>query len=374
MPPVRVLHVLGSMSVHHSGPANAALNLAQACAARGVQAHFLTSDFRGQPVRADEFPLQCFHSRGGILAYAPSLTAQARRLLPTFDLCHIHGVWMYPTVAVAWEARRAGVPYIVSPHGMLEAFHFRGWRDLRNRVFLHLAQQEILNRAALVHFLSAREQLQSVPIKAPAAVVGNTVGCVAPAPRSLQRFHLLSLSYLHPAKNVECLLHALPLLPESVRRSVVLRIAGSGNPRYVAGLRQLAARIDPQGRQVEFVGEVSGASKQALLEWSSLLCLASRKEAQSMAVLEALAAGLPVVVGEGVHMPEIDRWGAGRVVRPTTPAGFAAAISELLLDPSRYSACSLAALELARTQFSPQAVGRRWADIYASLLPATSPR
>ena len=73
-------------------------------------------------------------------------------------------------------------------------------------------------------------------------------------------------------------------------------------------------------------------------------------------------------------MPEIDRSGAGRVVRPTTPAGFAASISELLLDAPRYSACSLAALELARTQFSQQAVGRRWAEIYASLLPSTSQR
>ncbi|MGH9475525.1 MAG: glycosyltransferase [Terriglobales bacterium] len=370
MSPVRVFHVLGTMSLHDAGPAHAAINLAKSCQPFGVQAEFFTTDLRGRPVDAGDFPVHCFPAHAGRFAYSRQLREQLRRKLGSATICHIHGVWLYPTLAAAWEAQRARIPYIVSPHGMLAPFWFRSWKGLRNRTLLRLVQGKILARAAAIHIVNEQEHRDAIGLRgARTVVIANCIASRAPVPRLASRPHLLSLSILHPRKNIECLIRALSLLPEPLRSHATLRIAGSGPPAETERLRALAAQCDPGGRSIEFVGDVRGAAKANLMDWASLLCLASYSEGQPSAALEALAAGLPVVISAAANLPEVAAYAAGVVAAHNQPEDFAQGMAELLLDTDRYRAASRAALRLVDEQFLAGAVGQRWADLYASLAP-----
>ena len=122
-------------------------------------------------------------------------------------------------------------------------------------------------------------------------------------------FVVLYLGRLHPKKGLDVLLDAVAGLPD-----VALVIAGSGDARYEERLRQRAAAPGFGGR-VHFAGFVSGAEKDLLLQGADVFALPSEHENFGIAVLEALMAGLPVVVSPGVALEDFVRQiGAGVVV------------------------------------------------------------
>ncbi len=368
MNPIRVLHVLGSMCPYAAGPATAALNMAASCQPFGVQAEFFTSDWHGRPIDAGNIPVHCFAHYAGRFAYSPELRRRLRQELPTAHVCHIHGGYQHPTWAAAWEAQRAGVPYIVSLHGLLDVFFSHGWRGFRNRLLLRCGQGAVFEKAAKLHYLSEQELKRSTTARPlPAVVISNCIASRAPNPRKgVPQAHILSLSRLKDVKNVECLIRTMPLLPEPLRSRAVLKIAGSGPPDYETMLRRLAAECDPGGRCIEFVGQVSGRTKANLLEWASLLCLASHTEGQPYTVIEALAAGVPTILSPAAGMDVVAQSGAGSVVAHNAPEDFAQAIARLL-TPDRYQAASRAALQLVDSKFLASITGKQWADLYASL-------
>jgi poly(glycerol-phosphate) alpha-glucosyltransferase len=83
-------------------------------------------------------------------------------------------------------------------------------------------------------------------------------------------------------------------------------------------------------------------------------------------VLEALAAGLPVVISPGCNLPEVAEHGAGLVVPPDAEA-LAAALRDLLSDPARRAAMSVAARQLVETHFTWDTVAVKLEQVYASV-------
>ena len=104
----------------------------------------------GIPVRY--FPLAAPHA----LWNARGLRASLAQSLPKVDIVHVHGLWHRPGYDAARLARRAGVPYVISPRGMLEpealAIHRR-----RKAVAWRLFERRHIREAALLHATSARE-------------------------------------------------------------------------------------------------------------------------------------------------------------------------------------------------------------------------
>jgi glycosyltransferase involved in cell wall biosynthesis len=82
-----------------------------------------------------------------------------------------------------------------------------------------------------------------------------------------------------------------------------------------------------------------------------------------LAVLEALAAGVPVILSAGCHLPIVERDGAGLVV-DVSEGALAGAIRALLDDPTRRAAMGSAAAQLARTHFAWEPVITQVAAAY----------
>jgi glycosyltransferase involved in cell wall biosynthesis len=180
-----------------------------------------------------------------------------------------------------------------------------------------------------------------------------------------QPWRLLFLSRLHPKKQLEQLLQALALLRAhhpGVRWQ--LQIAGNGEPAYEAGLRRLAAQL---GLELHccWLGFVTGEAKWELLRQADWLVLPSASENFGIAVIEALAAGTPVLISPEVALaPAVAAARAG-VVCSSEPQHLAAVLAPLLLHPD--PGWGGRARALAAEQFAWPAIARRFVSAYGEL-------
>src|SRR5262249_32721704 len=141
-----------------------------------------------------------------------------------------------------------------------------------------------------------------------------------------------------------------------VRPEVSLVVAGSGEPSYEARVRREVSRLGLES-VVRFAGFVDAAEKMSVLAESEILVQPSYQESFGLAVVEAMAAGLPVVVTTGVDLwPLIEARGAG-LVAASSPAALADAILRLGGDPVLRAEMGSRGVSLVREEFAPQVIG-----------------
>jgi glycogen(starch) synthase len=169
---------------------------------------------------------------------------------------------------------------------------------------------------------------------------------------------VLFVGRLAPQKGVSTLLDAVPLLRN--RAAVVL--VGDGPQR--PALERQAGRLAP-GR-VRFQGFVPHAEVPAWLAAADVLVLPSIYEELGSVLLEAMAAGLPVVASAVGGIPDA-LGAAGRLVPPRDPAALAAAVDEVLDDPALAARLGEAARRRA-TAFSWDALAGRVLDLYREVV------
>jgi len=175
---------------------------------------------------------------------------------------------------------------------------------------------------------------------------------------------ILYAGRLGPEKNIETVLHALALLPAAPQ----LALAGHGAHEPV--LRRLAVELGVADRVV-FLGTLLPAELARVFGAADLFAMMSTSETQSMASLQAMACGLPVLAPDRGAIAEFVSPSTGRLVPPDDAAALAAAIADLLADPAGRVRMGEAAHRLAQ-RHSVEAVSDAWENLYQSLLPAGS--
>lgn len=282
------------------------------------------------------------------------------------DLVHDHGVWLPANHRAAVEARRAGVPRVVSPRGMLapRALAHRGWKK---RVAWALYQRADLRGAALVHATSAAEAADARRLGlGPVAVVPNGVRPPEPLPerrRGTAR-RALFLGRLHPIKGV-------PMLVEAWARvrpgGWGLDVAGPDEGGHRAELERLVAERG-LGARVAFLGEAGEAAKWALLRSADLVVLPTRTENFGVVVAEALAAGVPALTTTGAPWGALRDERCGWWVEPSA-SGLEAGLREATaLDRAALDAMGERGRAYAARAFGWPALAARTAAVYRWLL------
>ena len=171
---------------------------------------------------------------------------------------------------------------------------------------------------------------------------------------------VLFFSRLHPVKRLELLLEAWPDIQRRAPGATLV-IAGSGDVDYV---RELRARAAPLGPQVTFTGFVEGEQKNELLRDAAVFVLPSLHENFGIAVLEALAAGLPVVVTPQVQLSDFLREHALGIIAESSASALASAVVAALDDTVLRQRCRTQGAALVSRYFSPRAIGERLLDMY----------
>ena len=288
------------------------------------------------------------------------------------QLVHDNGLWL-PCNWAAWKAARSfGVPYVLSPHGMVEPWAL-AWRAPRKRIALMLYQHEVLKGTAAFMATSAAEyeSLRRLGLDQPVAVVPNGIDlelAETSPPAGLDKPDdrtrvVLFLSRIHPKKGIENLLQAWAGLDT---RGWVLRIAGPDEDGYLDSMRRLAQRLGLAGR-VEFPGAVSGEQKRETYRAADVFVLPAHTENFGVVVAEALAHGLPVITTTGTPWREIVEAGCGWWVDIGVPP-LAAALGEAMgLSDRQRSLMGKRGQEYVR-RYSWDAIARQTAEVYRWVL------
>lgn len=174
------------------------------------------------------------------------------------------------------------------------------------------------------------------------------------------------LGMLRPEKRPQLLLEALALMDQ---RSLPARVAFAGDGALMQQLRQQAASL-PAGQRVLFLGQVDDVA--AFLAAIDVLALTSDTEGLPNAVIEAMAAGKPVVATRVSDVPDLVT-DNGLIVEPRDAQGLAAALTTLIrLSPLERAA--LGAAGRARAQaFGLDAAAHRFWAAHRQLLPERIP-
>jgi glycosyltransferase involved in cell wall biosynthesis len=213
-------------------------------------------------------------------------------------------------------ARALRCPYVVLPLGGYAAASVRARGVLRKHAWLAAAERRHLERAAAIDVWSRNEQADVERLCRPARVLitppGLPHGVVAAAPRPLRDSRrLLYLGrFATPQKGLDRLVTEFGRIAGPQDR---LTLAGSD---HRGGLRQLQALVAEAGLQdkVDFRGPAYGDVKADLFAEHDVFVHLSRWEGLPLAVVEAMAAGLPVVVTEETNVADlVAAYGAGWV-------------------------------------------------------------
>jgi glycosyltransferase involved in cell wall biosynthesis len=381
---LRLLHVVPTYlpAWRHGGPILAIHGLCKALVARGHEVTVFTTDVHGEgrldvplgtPVRLDDVEVRYFPVLPSLrrLYVAPGLAAALRAEVPRFDAVHLHSLFLWPTAAAARQAESSGVPYVLSPRGMLVGEMIRAHGRWRKLAWMLLAERRTIERAAALHLTSALEAAEAESLDLPLpprTVVPNGIdpalswdgdlAPLSPAVRAVvEKPHfLLFLGRLSWKKGLDRLIPALADVP-----GVPLAIAGNDDEEILPALRQLTQDCGVADR-VRFLGPVHGEEKTALLHRAAALVLPSRSENFGNVVLESWQAGRPVAVTPEVGLAAAVREAGGGIV---AEGELGAALRELLADPARLDAMGHRGEAAVRARFGWAAVAGAMEDLYA---------
>lgn len=334
---MRILHVIANLIAERGGPPKATLEMSRALTRLGHEVSLYTTnaDVRGvlgvpthRPVLVEGvtiryFPIGRFRRWG----FSAPLGKALRAEIPSFDVVHIHSLYLFHTFVAAYYCRRYDIPYLMRPHGTLDPFLRRKSR-LKKAVYNFLIEKRNLDNAAAVHYTSQDEMdlaHGALKIRAPGVVVplGLDVDEYATLPargtfRSRHpeigdKFVVLFLGRLNFKKGLDLLAQAYGSIARR-RRDVHLVIAGPDEDGYGRRVQSYLADEGVLGR-VTFAGMLRGEEKLAAFADANVFVLPSYTENFGMAAVEAMACGVPVVISNRVGIwREIAEAEAGLVV------------------------------------------------------------
>jgi len=295
-----------------------------------------------------------------------------------YDVVHIHALFSFSSVAAAVAAGGCGTPYIVRPLGTLNRWGMQNRRRRLKDLSFQLVESRILKNAALVHYTSEqeREEAAELGVAGASAIIPNPVridddqavggSFRARYPELRDKTIVLFLSRFDRKKGLDLLIPAF----ERARRAYPaarLVLAGEGDVALVGGLKSEIERLG-LGKDVLWTGFLSGEAKQAALADADLFVLPSYSENFGIAAVEAMNAGLPLIVSDqtAVHR-EIAEAHAGLTV-PCETEALASALAYMLSDAEKRRAMGRNGRELARQRFSVKAVVRRTIEAYEQVV------
>lgn len=371
---VQVISVIPSLSTRTGGPAVNLVNAALALEPLGVTTTIFATDAADAASAASRRRV----SAQDLPAGASDLDVRLCRVLPPrrvnfslalyralrgeqADLVRIHSLFLFPQWTAYRFAVATGIPYLVSLHGALDPWLRRHGR-LQKRVAELLWQRDMLERAAAIHVATEeeREATADVAPEVPRVVVPNginiadfaIVGDRAAFRRTaLDGFEGRVITYLgrlSRKKGIDILLRAFALVKNEFP-DTILAVIGPDDEGLRPRLEGLGDALG-LGTRVRFTGPVYGYERLAALASADIWVLPSHTENFGTAVIEAMAAGLPVVISENVNIARQARDADAALVCRTDANDLAGSLRLLLADER-------AAAELARR-------GRAFVDRY----------
>lgn len=386
---MRVLHVTPyfAPAFNYGGPPRSILGLCQAQLRAGIHVDVFTTTANGDTDLPACFDKEIEYEGVGVRYFPRAFPRQmfapvgfgevVQSVISRYDLLHVHGLWNLPAWLAAQPARRGGLPYVISPRGMLEpgSLAHKSWKK---RVAYLLAERRNLAKASLLHATSEAEgeTLAAYGFRPRVVVLPNGVDFSEARTHSFGQYRrrlgldesarvLVFLGRIHPIKRLDLVAAAFEKIRASVRNAHLI-IAGPDEAGHRAAIEPLFASACDA---VHWVGEVAKEDKWALLRDADALVMCSDSESFGLSIVEAMAAGTPVVVTRTCPWHEVERAGAGFWVAQE-PTAIADAVTHLFQHPAEAAAMGDAGRSLVRANYEWNSIAARMIEEYAMVINA----
>lgn len=362
----RILHCISSVNPKGGGPIEGLKQLSAVNIDHGHEIEVVSMDYPDAPwVR--ECPLPC-HAMGPSwlgYSYSPRFVPWLRANRHRYDVVIVNGIWQYSAFGVWRALAGTPTPYFVFTHGMLDPWFKRTYplKHLKKWLYWPWGDYRVLRDATAVLFTCEEERRlarQSFWLyKCDEFVINyGTNGPIGDARAQKQLFlekfpHLrgkrvlLFLGRVHIKKGPDVMFQAfaevLKSMPESVTRDLHIVVAGPYDDSFGAKVVAMAKELGLFDRTT-WTGMITGDLKWGAFYNADAFVLPSHQENFGIAVAEAMACGVPVLISNQVNIwREIQQDGAGFVDTDDQPGTCRLLVRWLTSDPSAWAAMRVSA-------------------------------
>src|SRR6266568_2111849 len=279
--------------------------------------------------------------------FAPEIFLKLTEWIPTFDVIHVHDPRSFVALAAYVVARKSTVPYVVTCHGSINA---RIGNTLLKELHDHIVGKGLVKSAA-----------RAIPFEPKGgfdeAQVHKGVG------RGTERT-VLYLGRIHPIKGIDRLIDAFAAV---VAQNEKCRLIVVGQD--YGAQRGLERRVKDHGLngKVSFPGPKYGDEKDEIFRQADVFVLPSYVETFPLVVLEALAAGIPVVATEACGISDELRINEAALIVDSTDE-MTQAIESCLYEPLLVERLRANGFRLLETTYNWKRVIDRVSEIYQQVI------
>jgi len=355
--------------------------MSRALADQGHSCTILTVDIGLTRDRRESIPnvrivaLPCLSER----FYLPRFSFSAiSAMVRDAEIIHLMGNWTFLNAVIYISARRHHKNYVVCPAGTLPIF---GRSKVFKRIYHAVVGKAILRHSQRCIAITADEAADLKKAGAIAdsiSVIPNGIRLEEYAAKDdigFRRAHhipnvpfILYCGRLNPIKGPDLLLRAFCALKGRLSHHLVMAGPDEG---MLTGLRDMVRR-EGLDERVHFVGYLGGTEKSQAFHAADLLAIPSRSEAMSIVVLEAGAAGTPVLATNRLGFDELSSVGGGVVV-PATDDGLRRGLSEMLLESADLRLMGSRLRDYVERKFTWDKMALKYSDLYAEIVGGMAP-
>lgn len=354
-------HNICVFTTNANGKKNLDLNLGKPVEINNVIVRFFRRDFHNNYFYSKSFRIACLKE------------------INNFDIISIYGNWTYPFRTSCLYASYFHIPFVISPHGSLKSEAWMG-KTIKKHMYFWLFERNLINKASYIHYTSFLEKNDSswLNLKPPSAIIPNAIDLnefnnlfnykkfrFKYGIRSDQKI-LLFLGRIEPIKGLEIACNSFALLVNRFQ-DLVFVIAGPDEDGYKSKIIKYVSSLGISHRII-FTGLLNSNERLSALMDADIYINSSLSENFSVSTVEAMAAGLPVIVSEkvGVAKDIIDS-DAGIVVQ-NDPNLFASEIEKLLNKPDIADLFANNAKKLVQKKYSPNIVASQFENLFLEIL------
>jgi glycosyltransferase involved in cell wall biosynthesis len=322
---MRILHVINSLDPSHGGPTESVWKAIEELGAKGHSSEILCLD-SGEEAwfseRTRGVECQVYALGPGITRYRYTGKTLIWLLdnVAQYDLLVLRGLWRHSSYCLSVAARAKKVPYVIYPHGSLDAWDSkrRPLKTFLKKIHWRVVEKRVVSSAAAVLYTSSEElrrSSESYPNfpKNGQVVAYGTSSPVVPTEEECEGFLrkysiptderlLVFLGRITAKKACDNLLEAFAKTNSQSRVHLILAGPSEGN---LAEKLMERAKVLGIVDRVTWTGLLAGAERWAALALADAFILPSHQENFGLAVAESLALGVPVLLSDKVYISDL---------------------------------------------------------------------